>query len=75
MTTRDIKSKKRVMSKFRWTDECQSAFDTLKQLLVSAPILMHPNMTKPFRLITDASNVGLGAILVQVDEFGNERVI
>ena len=40
---------------FKWSDECQSAFDVLKSRLTSAPILTHPDFTKPFILDTDAS--------------------
>lgn len=37
--------------------------------------MIHPDLSKGFRLITDASKVGLGAILVQLDENGIERVV
>ena len=49
--------------KFVWDDECQIAFNTLQQKLISQPILAYPNFLKEFRLYTDASNFGLGAIL------------
>ena len=57
---------------FRWTAECQEAFDTLRTQLVSTPILTYPNFKKPFLLDTDA---GIGAVLSQVDEAGLEHVI
>ncbi|XP_043474040.1 uncharacterized protein LOC122506110 [Leptopilina heterotoma] len=50
---------------FIWTPDCQKAFDTLKLSLCQAPVLKYPNFEKEFTLITDASNVGLGAILSQ----------
>ena len=40
---------------FRWSVECQQAFETLKQLLTSAPVLAYPRMEDPFVLETDAS--------------------
>ena len=53
---------------WQWGDEEQQAFDTLKQRLVEAPVLVHPDFTGayPFRLETDASNIGAGAVLIQV---------
>ena len=49
--------------KFNWTTECSEAFDRLKHMLVTAPILTHPDFTKPFILDTDASNHAIGAVL------------
>ena len=60
---------------FDWTDDCQNAFDTLKSKLTSAPILVHPNMNKPFILTTDASNNAIGYYLSQLDSGKRERVI
>ena len=57
-----------------WTKECEEAFCTLKEKLVTAPVAAYPDFSKPFRLYTDASNTGLGAILAQVQE-GKERII
>ena len=75
MTTKDFVTKKRVPVQFRWTEECRNAFETVKKCLVSAPILIHPNTREPFRLVTDASAVGLGAVLVQLDENAVEKVV
>ena len=51
--------------KFISTRECQTAFDELKELLISAPVLSFPDFTCPFILETDASLEGLGAVLFQ----------
>lgn len=48
-----------------WSDAQQTAFDELKIALISAPCLHGPNFRLPFILQTDASGVGLGAVLVQ----------
>jgi len=53
-----------------WTTLCQEAFDTLKDRLVSSPVLAYPYFTKPFVLHTDASGVGLGAVLEQEQDDG-----
>lgn len=61
--------------KYVWDAECQQAFDNLKTKLTTAPTLAHPDYSKPFLLYTDASNVGLGAVLAQQDEEGKEHPI
>lgn len=48
-----------------WTSECQEAFENLKEKLVSAPILVHPDFNKPFILECDASDYQIGIILSQ----------
>ena len=60
--------------KFMWTDECNTAFQTLKSKMVESPILAHPDFTAPFILDTDASNQAIGAVLSQNID-GHERVI
>ena len=52
-------------AKFEWTTECMNAFNTLKRLFTSAPIMMAPNCSLPFELICDAGDFALGAILGQ----------
>ena len=59
---------------WKWTQECQEAFETLKGEIASRPISAYPDFSKPFRLYTDASNLGLGAILAQKQE-GKEKII
>ncbi len=60
---------------YEWSEACQEAFDALKTRCVEAPILAYPNFDKPFIIHTDASRIGLGAILYQADDDGRERVI
>ena len=58
-----------------WTAECQQAFEHLKQLCSQMPILAYANYTKPFKLHTDASENGLGAVLYQKQDDGTDCVI
>lgn len=60
---------------FVWSQECENSSKLLKEYLVSAPLLTCPNFDKPFVVQTDASDYGLGAVLSQIDENGDERVI
>ena len=58
----------------QWTAECQEAFETVIKKLTTPPVLGFADLTSPFILHTDASNVGLGACLYQSQE-GKLRVI
>ena len=51
------------------------AYSTLKKALCSAPVLRHPNFDKEFILCTDASGYGLGEVLSQIFEDGEEHPI
>lgn len=50
---------------FIWTSVHEEAFQTLKQSLISAPVLALPDFSQPFCLETDASKMGIGAVLMQ----------
>ena len=56
--------------RFSWNEECQAAFaiEALKKALISVPVLRLPDVSKPFRLVTDASNTALAGVLLQKDE-------
>lgn len=62
-------------ARFLWSPACQTAFETLKEHLVNPPVLGHPNFHSPFVVYTDASETGLGAVLVQKSDLGNEEVL
>ena len=40
---------------FEWTDSCETAFQELKQVMTTTPVLAFPNNVDPFILDTDAS--------------------
>ncbi|HWN07996.1 MAG TPA: reverse transcriptase domain-containing protein [Pyrinomonadaceae bacterium] len=53
-------------SDFRWGETERAAFDKLKQSVTSAPVLVSPDSTKPFRIEADSSDFATGAVLSQV---------
>ena len=54
--------------KWRWTDEEQQAFEMLKKLVTSEPVLAHPDLEQSFELEVDTSGFALGAVLLQRKE-------
>ena len=52
-------------NQFVWSSAAQQAFDTLKHVMSSTPVLALPNFQEVFEVATDASNVGIGAVLIQ----------
>ena len=53
-------------SDFVWTDKHQRAFDTIKELLASEPVLTLPNGKDPFILAVDFSYEGMGLVFSQL---------
>jgi RNase H-like domain found in reverse transcriptase len=61
--------------KFEWTEEHTQALDTLIKAVTSDPVLLQPNMEKPFTLEVDASQYASGAILYQEDNESRLRPV
>ena len=66
---------KRKYAHFVWGPSQSEAFEKLKQLLTSSHVMTAPRTDRPYKLYTDACDYAVGAILVQVDDSGTERVI
>ncbi|KAG4037832.1 hypothetical protein PC123_g26603 [Phytophthora cactorum] len=62
-------------AKWKWTAECQQAFDAVKQGLTEAPILAVADQDRPFRVVCDAPDVVIGCALMQHDHEGRDRVV
>jgi hypothetical protein len=67
MTRKDVK--------FEWKEEREAAFEKLKKELADATLLAYPDFCRRFKVTTDASAIGIGAVLSQADDSGNDRVI
>jgi hypothetical protein len=63
-----------ITKEFTWTEIAQVAFEKLKIILSVTPILTYPDFVQPFKVTTDASDEGIGAVLSQEIE-GIEKVI
>ena len=55
-------------SKFQWDAKCEESFQKIKDMLVNAPVLHMPDCNKPFLLYIDASQYGVGGVLMQEHE-------
>ena len=60
---------------FLWSQKCQYAFEKIKSLLLSAPVLKAPDFDKAFKLQVDASDIGIGAVLLQEGDQGIDHPV
>ena len=60
---------------FCWDKNCQESFNKIKVILTNFPILKTPDFSKEFKLAIDASDTGVGAVLMQEDESGLEHPV
>ena len=51
--------------KWEWTGSCRNAFEKLKEIVETEPVLSLPDFDKPFEVHTDASDKAIGGVLVQ----------
>ncbi|WVZ76375.1 LOW QUALITY PROTEIN: hypothetical protein U9M48_024353, partial [Paspalum notatum var. saurae] len=64
-TAKPMTSLTKMNAKFVWRPNCEEAFQTLKKLLTSTPVLAQPDVTKLFDVYCDPSGNGLGCVLMQ----------
>ena len=60
---------------WKWTEQCETAFHNVKEMITSEQVLTHYDPKLPLRLACDASPVGIGAVLSHVMNDGTERPI
>jgi hypothetical protein len=52
-------------NKYVWSNDSDEAFQMLKKLLTTSPVLAQPDIAKSFDIYCDASGTGLGCVLMQ----------
>lgn len=60
---------------FIWSNACEKSFNDIKEELISARNLVHYDPELPVKLCTDASNVGIGSVLMHIFPNGEEKPI
>ena len=58
-----------------WGDEQQEAFDTLRERIISEPVLIQPDLSKPFEIEVDSSGFARGAVLLQRGKDNKKHLI
>ena len=58
-----------------WNEDCQRAFEKIKECLISPPILMPPTLGCPLLLYLSISDMALGCMLAQLDDSRKEQAI
>ena len=66
---------KKKTNEVEWTEQCEQAFSKLKEICSDTPILAYADYNKCFKVHTDASEQGLGAVLYQDQDDGTTKVI
>lgn len=61
--------------KFEWKEECQEDFDQIKKYILSPPILIPPNPSKPFHLYISTIDIAIGTMLAQNNGMNKEHAI
>ena len=68
-------TKKSVPVVIPWNDEAKKSFSLLKEKLYSAPVLVVPDINKPFKMYIDASAFAVGCCITQCERSGNEHPV
>ena len=58
-----------------WNDDCQRAFEKIKECLISPPVLVPPILGRPLLLYLSISDMALGYMLAQLNDSGKEWAI
>ena len=66
---------KKKTNEVEWTEQCEQAFNKLKNICSDTPVLAYADYSKCFKVHTDTSEQGLGAVLYQDQDDGTTRVI
>ena len=59
--------------KFKWTAECQKVLNDMKNTVSNEMLLAYPDFNEEFNICVDASDVQLGTVMTQKDNYGNDH--
>ena len=62
-------------AEWNWSEAQEEAFNKVRNAIADDAVQAHPDYAKPFLVDTDASDIGLGAVLSQVNDAGAERIV
>ena len=68
-------TRKSSLNKVIWTEKCAQAWQSLKYRLCSSPVLRNPDLSSQFILQTDTSDHGVGAVLSQKNDNGEDHPV
>ena len=60
---------------FNWDIQAETAFQGIKKIMCNQPIFLIADYNKPFIMLIDASNIAIGAVLMQQDESGDLKPV
>src|ERR1700744_1034083 len=63
------------LAEWKWGEEQQAAFEGIKELITSKPVLAHPRLEEPFELEVDMSGYAIGAVLMQRQKDGKRHLV
>jgi transposase InsO family protein len=66
----DVELRKQKFRPIRWSVACECAFRKVKEMLTAEPVLIQPDLSKPFVIETDASEWAIGMVLLQIGPDG-----
>lgn len=75
LTARNLHDLLKKSKMWKWTEDCEREFNLIKESLIRAPILKHPDMNLDFCLNVDSCGFGIGAELYQINEKGEHCTI
>jgi hypothetical protein len=64
----DLTQHDKIKTSEHWNESCTTAFEAIKMAMTSALVLALPDITKPFVIYTDASEIAIGVVLLQQGE-------
>ena len=75
ITTHPLNQLMQANQKWRWSEDCETTINNLKEQLCANPVLTHYDPTLPIKPVCDASQYGVGAVIAHLMLSGEEKQI